>query len=167
MRAKSYIKDYYYHISTKLEPGNHLLIPKLPGKNSNDDEPRINRICVCPTVAGCISAVGPCITSFGRNTKINIFRTKNKVNGHFPFSPYGHINTFNTKYPVADAHVTGEKWLLRPTNFKYIGYLNSKEVPTEALECGCGDDDKDTLKEQKQAMKKVHKMLIDGSLRIH
>lgn len=165
--VKSYIKDYYYHISNNLEPCNHLLCPKIPGKNSNDDEPRIRRICVCPTIAGCISAVGPCITSSFRNTKIHIFRTKNKVNGYFPFSPHGHVNTFCTKYPVADAHVTGEKWLLRSTNFKYVGYLNSKEIPAEILECDCGDDDPRVLKQQKQAMRKVHKMLTDKSLKIH
>lgn len=167
MRAKPYIKNYYYHISTKLQPVNHILSPQLPGKNSNDDEPKIHRICVCPTIAGCICAVGPCITSILCNKKIHIFRTKNKVNGHFPFCPYGHYNVFRTKYPVADAHVTGEKWLLRSTNFKYIGYLNSKEIPAEILECDCGDDDPNVLKEQRQAMKKAHKMLMDGSIRIH
>lgn len=113
------VKGYFYHISQELSPKDHILGPRRDGQNRACEEPDIPRICVCPTIAGCISAVGPCLR---RNIKIRVFKTKNKVNAVVPYGPpaapeYG-------KAAVIDSYITKEKWLIRKTSFKFIGYID-------------------------------------------
>lgn len=159
----NYVKNYYYHISTQLSAKDKILKPKWPGANHGDNEPYLKRICVCPTIAGCLSAVAPCLD---RN-KVKIFRTINKVNGYYPFCPNSYKNPFRTRYPVADAAVTGEKWILTPVKFKYIGYMVVDELPDEILYGNVGWDDPDVLKDQRRTMCYIARLLKSGRIKIY
>jgi hypothetical protein len=159
----NYTVDYYYHISSKIKPENCYLTPKFPGVNHAQLEPWIEKICVCPTITGCLSAVASCIPL--KRNKIKIFRTNYKIKGYDPFS--NDHNYFKTKYPVADAHITGEKWLLKETKFKYIGFISLAELPQELLSSTVGDDDPTILKNQRKMLDKLNKMFVSGKINIY
>lgn len=103
-----YTKRYYFHISKKdlhlrgtkerftLHPKGGVTELRL------DTEPDVKRICVGPSIIHCLSAIPAFCDGY------NIYRTINKVKAHFP-------------YDVTDAHITHERWLLEPTEFKLIG----------------------------------------------
>jgi hypothetical protein len=160
----NYTVDYYYHVSSKIKPEDCCLKPKFPGVNYASLEPWVKKICVCPTITGCLSAVAPCTPL--KIKKIKVFKSKYRIKGYDPFCDNGY-NYFKTKYPVADAHITGEKWLLKDTKFKYIGYINISELPEDLLHSNVGDDDPYLLKEQKRILKKINKMFNNGTILLY
>ena len=99
----------FYHISKKDLGAKVKLLPL----DSNDprtvdrggSEPDVSRICVAPTIAGCLGAILLC------PKKHYIYRT---VKQKLAKNPYG----------VADAKNTGEKWLIKPTVFIKIGIIS-------------------------------------------
>jgi hypothetical protein len=160
----NYTVNYYYHISSKIKPEDCCLTPKFPGVNYAPLEPWLKKICVCPTITGCLSAVAPCTPL--RVKKIKVFKTKYKIKGYDPFCE-NDCNYFKTKYPVADAHITGEKWLLKETKFKYIGYINIDELPKELLYSDVGDDKPHILKKQSKTLNKLNKMFDNGDIKLY
>lgn len=107
-------KQYYYHI-TDENWGNHIVLnPRKDGDNRDPKEPLTSRICVCPTIEGCLIAI-----YLQDMRTINVYRTEKEVLAENP-------------YQVLDAHITGEKWLTKPTKFIYIGNLDKTLIDPES-----------------------------------
>jgi hypothetical protein len=106
-------KRYWYHLSLTLKNKEYCLVPwdNDKGFNRSDDEPNIERICVSPSIAHCLTAI-----PYSFSDTYNIYRTKNCVKVKKPFG-----NVF-------DSHITKEGWLLNPTNFIKIGTLTLANV---------------------------------------
>lgn len=118
---------FYYHITQKKWPERVKLIPRSEGEHRLDNEPLIERICVSPTIEGCLVALGSCLLL---SRPIYIYRTIKKVSVKNP-------------YRVLDSHVTKEKWIIKPIKFMKIGKIN-KFLPKELyyLSAGGHDDHK-------------------------
>lgn len=132
--------QFLYHI-TRTNFGKRWRPGKLLATSIDrpDDEPRVARLCVCPTVSGCISAVLGMFDSFW------VYRTMRKCRGVIPWK-------------VCDSKITGEQWLLQPVTFIRVGRLNKElvdEIESHNKYCydACGDDD--LLKEQKLCLQKA------------
>lgn len=106
-------KQYYYHITQKNWPPKKLLKPKSYGSNRGDDEPTDCRICVAPTIEGCLLALGCCLDNW---RPAFVYRTSNKAIAKKP-------------YDVTDAKITGEMWLIKPTSFEQYGEIIIKNLP--------------------------------------
>jgi len=105
---------YLYHITLEKNWGNRIkLTPRNYSIYRASDEPDVPRICVCPTIEGCINAIWPCYSSPYNN--ISIYRTLRKVHS---FKPKG----------VTDANITGERWILKPTVFYLIGKIKGSDI---------------------------------------
>jgi len=105
-------KRHWYHISTTLEKEEETLIPRdfEEGFNRTPAEPLGARICVAPTIAQCITAV-----PYALGEVFTVYKTKEKV---LASKPDG----------VFDINVTNEGWLLEPTLFIKLGYLDFQQV---------------------------------------
>lgn len=128
------VKGYFYHISQQLSPKDHVLAPKRQGRNRDPQEPDVPRICVCPTVAGCLSAIGPSLQYLKR---VRVFQTKDNVSAVVPFGK--HASNPEAK-PVLDSYITQEKWLIKKASFKFIGYIDLGPLEY-LLEYNPGDPD--------------------------
>lgn len=107
-------KQFYYHCSAcdlrKIEKnGSITLNPRIP-MTAPSHEPQIERICVSPLISGCICAILGDICE-----KIFVYQTKEKTNAKYPYSVY-------------DSEWTEERWILQPTNFKFVQILSKKEI---------------------------------------
>ena len=91
--------QYFYHVTPENWLNKKILSPQKP-LLMDEREPEIERICVAPTLTGCISSTGVC-------PNMRVYRTTEAVQG---FIPHG----------VFDAKVTGERWLLSATEFEYL-----------------------------------------------
>ncbi|MCK9272943.1 hypothetical protein M0P65_05340 [Candidatus Gracilibacteria bacterium] len=100
----------YYHLtqSNKLKSLIVALNPKGSGENRPCEEPNIFRICVAPTISGCISA-----GVFYPTRDIRIYSTTIKA---------------WTTFDVKDAKITGEKWILESCYFKLEGTIPKKII---------------------------------------
>jgi hypothetical protein len=116
------IRQYYYHITQKKWAYKKLLKPKSYGSNRGDDEPVDRRICVSPTIEGCLLALGCCLSY----APAFVYRTSNKVIANKP-------------YDVQDAKITGEMWLIRPASFERYGEIIMENLPNSLLDISVGD----------------------------
>lgn len=107
------MRNYYFHVTNRQDWGKEIVLFPLGNDDSDNRcyrEPNIPRICVAPTVAGCVSAVCPILSASSRDALI--YRTKYKVVGHPPKR-------------ITDSHITGEEWLLEPTEFILVDSIPS------------------------------------------
>jgi hypothetical protein len=116
-------KEYYYHISVENWRKEKRLTPRIFGINRSDNEPDIARICVSPTIEGCLVALGACL-SYEPN--IYVYRTKNKVLG-------------KRSYQVVDSHITGERWITRPVKFIKYGKIDISKLPESLFKLHTGN----------------------------
>lgn len=87
---------------------NTRLKPRTPFSMANG-EPEIKRICVAPTAAHCLSAIGLSYTS-----PIYVYRTEKQV--------------YATKaWNVPDSDLTDEHFILRPVNFELVCVLSRQQ----------------------------------------
>jgi hypothetical protein len=118
-------KQYYYHITQKRWSNKKILKPRSYGANRGHGEPDDLRICVAPTIEGCLLALGSCLEYYKTTY---VYRTSNKVIAKKP-------------YEVDDAKITGEMWLIRPTTFDLYGRVILRELPETLLNIQVGDHD--------------------------
>lgn len=108
------MKQFYYHLTTSNLGKVKILTPLHSDdkkvQHRADTEPETPRICVAPTIGGCLLAIYTCLSAI--NPKINIYRTYNKVKAENPNN-------------VKDSTITGEKWLIKPTKFILIGSIKT------------------------------------------
>jgi hypothetical protein len=105
------MSNIYYHITGNNKWGDKIVLyPRRPKKRAMS-EPLLKRICVCPTIEGCIIALGNCLPE-----KCFIYKTSQE-----------------TELPryVRDSLVTGERWITVPSKFTKIGFFNRKSLPEQ------------------------------------
>ena len=138
---------YWFHVTDKKDWGNEkTLRPRTPCSVATDEnceplEPLTPRICVAPTISGCLSAIWYCGNE-------SIYVTAKKVKA--------------VKAKAPDARVTGEHWILEPCKFVAYRDISSKVAKHLPYSGTCGSDLKSDLKEQSERRKKIRKALIDG-----
>lgn len=94
-----------YHLSAWYLGQNPILAPKLPRDPMPFENLSIKRICVSPTVNGCLTALH---TTFYNRGVWYVYRTNTQA-----------IEPIN----VPDAYLTGEQWLINKTGFIYEGRI--------------------------------------------
>jgi hypothetical protein len=100
---------YFYHVTDNPNWAFSVRLSPRITNRCDQDEPPVPRICVCPTVAGCFMAA--CYTEGYRR----VYRTRKKVHAVEP-------------YRVYDSKVTGELWLLEPTDFVLIHDFTEDDI---------------------------------------
>lgn len=103
---------YWYHVSSTLKAKRVTLTPRAndEGFNRAEDEPDIKRICVCPTIEGCLTAI-----PYGRRDTLTVYRTTKKIPAR-------------KAYDVFDSTVTQESWITKRTRFIRVGFLNLEKI---------------------------------------
>ncbi len=142
-------KKYYFHITSGRWPTRIVLYPRIPFLISTDEdgsplEPDdIKRICVSDSISGCFSAI-----YYDGYEKIYV--TKNRIQTSPAIAP--------------DAHITGERWILRPCQFEYFGKLNNdliSQLPDPGIS---GSDRKRDLSKQKKRKERIEEVLKSSKL---
>ena len=108
------MKEYGYHI-TEFSSWDKIVLlrPRKRGFHRADFEPEVARICVCPSIQGCLLALCGCIPP---DTRLFVYRTKDKTELRKP-------------YNIPDSDVTEEKWIVEPTIFKLIAHISLNRLP--------------------------------------
>lgn len=143
---------FFYHITQSLKlisiNGDRRVILKPIGSgdklaaNRGFDEPSIRRICVAPSVSGCMTALDELLD----NSKcIFVYRTAKKVVGIYPWKVY-------------DSEITCEKWLTRQTRFELVGVVYSK-VHTSIVQATCEIIDSGQLMQLRLRKREYKKLL--------
>ncbi len=104
--------QFFYHVTDKNWGQKKQLLPRdnnCAGVWCRDsNEPNTARICVCPTVAKCISAIE-------MDREHRIYRTLRPCRARYPRR-------------VLDSRITTERWLVRPTAFVLVGFLSEELI---------------------------------------
>lgn len=140
------IPQYWFHITGQKWGNQITLYPRIPQTLSTDEEgrplePLTPRICVAPTISGCLSA----INAGNYDDPMIVYHTAEKI----PASPAD----------VPDGKITKEHWILTPCKFvKFTvlrgGFLNMLPAgPT-------GDDTPSALKKQQIRKNKIREHLL-------
>lgn len=131
-------KNFYYHVTTN-DCWDHSVWLKPRITNRADcDEPTVPRICVCPTVAGCFIAA--CYTEGYKR----VYRTRRKVWAVEPYNVY-------------DAKITGEMWLLEPTEFVQVHDFSEDEIKNFPKSFDCFSNNRGMILSQSAAKKRLMK----------
>jgi hypothetical protein len=101
---KTKTKQFYFRIqdSDLGDDVDFIPIRNYQTNKRAEDEPDVKRICVAPTPAQCLTAIG-----YHKNQKCVLYVTKNPI---FAYQPFG----------VFDQKTTNEKWLTRKIKFKKV-----------------------------------------------
>jgi hypothetical protein len=129
-------KGYFYHVTDNSNWANEIRLKPRITSRCDQNEPEVFRICVCPTVVGCFMAA--CYTEGYHR----VYRTKRKVSSVKP-------------YDVYDAEVTGERWLLEPTDFVLIHDFGEEDIKN--FPCSFDPSCKNVLNSQIAAKKRFEK----------
>ena len=97
-------KNRYWYFVTQMEYGDEVVLKPRHIENASDSEPDFKRICVAPTAAHCMSAIGLYVG------ELNIYRTKRKCMGI-------------KSHDVPDSRMTKEHWRRRKTTFVRVARL--------------------------------------------
>lgn len=98
----------YWYFATEQDMGDTMsLCPRTP-MYKGGSEPDDKRICVAPTAAHCLSAIGS-------YPIMHIYRTKQMVKAHKP-------------YDVGDSRITQEHWLTRKTSFERVTVVSLENL---------------------------------------
>lgn len=132
-------RRYYYHLTSHALGDTVTLIP-TEGEHRAEEEPEGKRLCVSNTPAKCFIAI-----PFWVHNSYYLYRTSRKITAKYP-------------YGVEDMHVTGEKWIMRPTKFKLIQQwerdsedLQNIDTILKSCHVNCGAGNKDALERAKDA----------------
>lgn len=101
-----------YHITCDEWPEETILQPRTPERGVGCGEPDTPRICVCPSLVGCILACGPDFAWFAKYI-------------------YQAVEPFSVAQPcdVFDSEITQELWITTPTKFVRVSHLNLRKLP--------------------------------------
>lgn len=98
-------KRYWYFTTQEFMGHTMELHPRIP-YCASESEPKVKRICVAPTAAHCMSAIG-----FGYSTSVYVYRTRRRV---FAAKAWG----------VDDSVITHEHFLLRKSRFELVASIS-------------------------------------------
>ena len=133
-------RRYYYHLTSHALGDAVTLIP-TEGEHRAEDEPEGKRLCVSNTPAKCFIAIPLWV-----HNNYYLYRTCRKITAKYP-------------YGIEDMHVTGEKWIMRPTKFKLIQQWEADSEDLENIifgiikkcEINCGAGNKEALERARDA----------------
>lgn len=131
-------RKYLYHITQQKWHKEKILKPRVLGEFRLDEEPETPRICVAPTIEGCLVAVGRCLD---KKKPIYIYRTKYKVSSVLPEN-------------IIDCKITCERWIIRPVKFIKVGEIDKNKLPQDFFSLHIGHSDGRVRRRQK-SMKRV------------
>lgn len=97
-----------HHLSAEPLGGRVALRPRVPRDRMPFENRSVRRVCVASTVEGCLKALRGCF--YNRGVWHHYVTA---VPRDLLAEPVG----------VPDVHLTGELWLLEPTEFEYAGSL--------------------------------------------
>jgi hypothetical protein len=139
-------KRYWYFVTGNFFGDSIQLRPRIP-HTAGEEEPRIKRICVAPTIAHCLSAV----VMYDRVA--NIYRTKRRVNA-------------SKCWGVGDSEITKEHWLFRPTEFELVGSIDISRIAHNMEHRGYAKSDGDGYLIQKKEKRAITKFLARRDQRL-
>ncbi len=90
-----------YHLSAHPLGESIILRPRIPRDCAPFEDRRIPRICVAPTIRGCLLALQGCYYNTGQWWRYILAEDEQAAEPH----------------RVPDARLTGEMWLLKPARF--------------------------------------------------
>lgn len=112
----------FYHISLKDLGESVLMTPRVPDTHMNGEDKLIPRICVCPTIYGCVKAIYiPQLCENGGGLRLN--------NGEYLplylYATYAKNDNIMVPTPslVPDVENTGEVWLTKEHVFTFVKKL--------------------------------------------
>jgi hypothetical protein len=140
----------FYYFLTQQDMGDEpTLKPRKSGDNRGDDEPLTARICVAPSVPGCLTALGSCLDLA---PAIHVYVTKEQVMAHNP----RHVH---------DSHITGEMWLKKQTAFRRVGIIDPKDLPEDLWDIFMPSwDSVQCFKIQKRVLSKLQRQDLGNNL---
>lgn len=97
-----------YHLSSTWLGPAVVLHPRVPRDPMPGERSRVRRVCVAPTVAGCLRALRT--TYYARERWVVYVSDEAET-----VPPLG----------VPDAEVTGERWILTPIRMQYAGTVST------------------------------------------
>lgn len=100
-----------FHISDSWDFSEGVISPRICQRVP--DEPEMARICVAPTVEQCILAIGHWEDYFSSGKEFRIYKTEEET---------------TTAIDIIDSHLTGERWLTKPSLFKYVRTIKELEI---------------------------------------
>jgi hypothetical protein len=136
---KSNRKIFLYHITYSSLWGKQITLFPKHITCCCEDEPNIERICVCPDIVGCLTAMSYFYSH------LYIYRTKYPVCYYYP-------------YDVFDVKATRERWLLEKTLFIKVFNINSDIA--DKIPKGNGN----YLSQQKRDYERIKRFLIKNKI---
>lgn len=115
----------WYHVSHDWTKKEILVQPRVVDR-VEDDEPDTPRICVCPTVAQCIVAIG----DYTLGERFTVYECQGEA---------------VPAVGVFDSALTDEHWLLTPTLFRKVYSFKASEIAQFPQEVLCGKPDAELL----------------------
>ena len=144
------MKRHYYHLTNKAWPNIIKLQPRSEGENRGYNEPDCERICVAPSIEQCLVAIIPSGFTW------KIYRTYHPVETRETVKP--------ARDEVLDAHITGERWLVKPRTFIRLGYVRKAVQDISTTFFGnwgaLGDGEGYSEAWQRETIKKLKKMEV-------
>lgn len=113
-----------YRLEEEYKGDSFTLSPRIPTNIQHGEDQTIKRICVCPTIIGCIKATQMC------------FPLEFKA-GFIPIHLYSATidtdicNVYQPLKEVPDAFMTGELWLLNETKFTLERIYDIKHIQAD------------------------------------
>lgn len=99
-----------HHLSAVGLGPEAVLAPRVPRDQMPFENRTVRRVCVAPSVEGCLKALSGCFYNRGEGTWHHYVTD---VPPDLLFEPIA----------VPDAFLTGEMWLLEPVEFVYAGRI--------------------------------------------
>jgi len=104
-------KRYWYHLSYNFSTPEIEIFPWDNWRRRAGSEPSGNRLCVCPSVAHCLTALP-------HRPLYHIYRTFSKIIAEEPEGVY-------------DSEVTKEAWIVKKIKLKKIGFIDLDKISEE------------------------------------
>lgn len=133
----------YYHVSEKDFGNKVRFLPRIP-ISAASNERKIKRICVSPSIAGCMVALGGLL-----EFPLYVYKTK------------GDVDVYGAGSSVVDWKATLEHWIVEPTVFYRVGEITEHDLGSDlyyelmSLNCGL----KEEVPKQRKLRDKIEKML--------
>ena len=123
--------EKFFHLSLQEDLGGKILVPKLPnsiieflrdkekqpGLENKLEEVSTPRLCMAPTIEGCLNALGHIISLLNERPYLtfHVYQNADKITKSYNWEYLHH------KRLVFDAYLTHEIWVLEPIRLRHIG----------------------------------------------
>lgn len=133
-----------FHVSYDVSKDIKEFIPRIPVDRAEDEESLTPRICVAPTIEGCLTAI-PSACNLIKDTRVRFLF---KVYEIEDVKPRNLLSNRWVKRFVPDAKHTGERWIVRQKavpSKSYLALMKKAHLGTEPIYDSTGEWDEDVL----------------------